>query len=66
MQALEEATEVLGRANKDSVISDLKSHGIILSDEAHYSLNQIRDGLRSIFGEDATILLMERLVKALK
>ena len=64
-KAIEEATEVLGKANRDAIVDDLQRLGIELSGETQYSLNQIRDGLRGVFGEDATSLLMERIRKSL-
>jgi hypothetical protein len=44
---------------------DLEFSGITFRD-GHYTLGQVQNALRKVFGHDGTSLLMERLEKALK
>lgn len=57
--------EALGRAAQDAMFHDLELNGITLR-ERPYTLLEMRDALRKVFGHDGTTLLMQRLQKALK
>lgn len=63
-EALSEASAVLGRSTQDALFHDLESSGITFRD-SYYTLSQVQDALRKVFGHDGTALLMQRLEKAL-
>lgn len=64
-EALHRATVVLGRAAQDAIFYDLELGGMTF-DNASYTLRQVSDALKKIFGKDGTVLLMRRLEKELK
>ena len=64
-EALGEASAVLGRAAQDAMFHDLELNGITLRDRP-YTLLEMRDALRKVFGHDGTTLLMQRLQRALE
>ncbi len=64
-EALERATAVLGRAAQDALFYDLELDGITFRD-ASYTLNQINDIMEKVFGDEGTMLLMERLKRELR
>jgi hypothetical protein len=64
-EALKGATAVLGRGAQDAMFHDLELNGITFKDRL-YTLSELRDALRKIFGHDGTTLLMQRLQKVLK
>lgn len=64
-EALHRATAVLGRAAQDAIFYDIELGGMAF-DNTSYTLRQVNDALKKIFGEDGTVLLMRRLEKELK
>ena len=64
-EALRKASAVLGRSAQDALFHDLELNGITFMD-GHYTLRQVQDGLRKVFGHEGTALLMQRLEKALE
>ncbi len=64
-EALSGAFTVLGRSAQDAMFSDLEFNGITFKDE-QYTLKQVQDALRKIFGHEGTNLLMQRVEKALE
>lgn len=64
-KALGEASAVLGRSAQDAMFHDLELNGITLRDRP-YTLLEMRDALRKVFGHDGTTLLMQRLQRALE
>ena len=64
-EALVGATAVLGRAAQDAMLHDLELNGIMFGDRS-YTLQEIQSALGKIFGHDGTMLLMQRLKKALE
>jgi hypothetical protein len=64
-EALVAATVVLGRAAQDAMLNDLELNGVTFKDRA-YTLHEIQSALGKIFGHDGTMLLMQRLKKALE
>lgn len=63
-EALNQASAVLGRATQDAMFHDLLD-GMNFRDK-QYTLNELQDALRRIFGHDGTSLLMLRIEKALE
>ena len=64
-EALTAATAVLGRSAQDAMFYDLELGGIMFKDRS-YTLAELDDALRKIFGHDGTMLLMQRLQVVLK
>jgi hypothetical protein len=64
-EALYRATTVLGRAAQDAMFYDLELGGMAF-DKGSYTLRQVNDALKKIFGNDGSALLMERLERELK
>ncbi|MEW6605391.1 MAG: hypothetical protein AB1351_11995 [Thermoproteota archaeon] len=64
-EALSQASAVLGRATQDAMFHDLELAGMNFKDR-QYTLNELQDALRRIFGQDGTSLLMQRVEKALE
>lgn len=64
-EALNQASAVLGRATQDAMFHDLELNGMNFRDK-QYTLNELQDALRRIFGQDGTSLLMLRIEKALE
>ena len=62
--ALNEASAVLGRSAQDAMFSDLEFNGITFKDR-QYTLRQVQDALRKIFGHEGTSLLMQRVERVL-
>lgn len=60
-----EASAVLGRSTQDALLHDLELNGIAL-DEGHYTLRQVQDAIRKVFGHDGTSLLMQRIERILE
>lgn len=58
--------EFMGLNVKDAIIRHIQTHGITLDDRHYYSLNDIKQKVRSIFGEDATQLLMKKVEDEIK
>lgn len=52
-------------AAQDAIFNDLELGGMAF-DKASYTLGQVNDALKKIFGNDGTALLMKRLEKELK
>ena len=51
---------ILGRAAVESIVEDLKKHGIDLEDkDKSYTLKQIQDALAKMLDQDAASLLIE-------
>jgi hypothetical protein len=63
--ALIQASAVLGRATQDAMFHDLEVNGLNFKDR-QYTLKELQDALRRIFGQDGTGLLMQRIEKALE
>lgn len=63
-EALREASAVLGRSAQDVLFNDLKFTGITFRDR-QYTLKQLQDALRKIFGHEGTSLLMQRVERIL-
>jgi hypothetical protein len=64
--ALQELEKLLGRATVEAMIYDLEMYGLpLVNDRQTYTLNEIENALRKIFGDEATLLLFERLKKSL-
>jgi hypothetical protein len=63
--ALYRATAVLGTAARDAIFNELELEGMTF-DKASYTLGQVDDALKKVFGTNGTVLLMERLEKELK
>jgi hypothetical protein len=64
-EALHRATAVLGRTAQDALFYDLELGGMMF-DNSPYTLRQVNDALKKIFGKDGTVLLMKRLERELK
>jgi hypothetical protein len=64
-EALKGATAVLGKVAQDTMFHDLELNGITFRDRS-YTISELHDALRKIFGHDGTTLLMQRLQKILK
>lgn len=65
MNAILGLDAILGRAFAESIIEALEESGLEFSRSKRYSLNQIKKELTSIFGKEATELLMPRIRKNL-
>ena len=60
MRAIERLKPILGRTAVESIIKDLKKHGIDLEDpKKTYTLVQIQDALTKLLDRDAAELLIE-------
>ena len=57
--------DYLGISVRDLLIEDIENHGIVLDDNHYYSLKDIEKRFASLFGNDITPLLVERLRKIL-
>ena len=64
-EALREASAVLGRAAQDAMFNDLEMNGVAFKDKP-YTLLEMQEALRKVFGYDGTGLLMKRLEKVLE
>jgi hypothetical protein len=58
----------LGYASAEALIYDLENYGIALAagKAASYTLDQMEDAIKKVFGDEAGSLVMERLMKILE
>jgi hypothetical protein len=64
-KALDESLDMLGSATKEAVLEDLERSGLFLDTDT-YSIEQIHKYFDSLFGTDASGLLIERFRKAME
>lgn len=51
----------MGLNIRDALIEYFEGRGMVLDDTHYYSLNDIENQLRSLFGEEATEILMDKI-----
>ena len=61
-KALENMLQILGDRLKESVLQDLQKNGLYDHDPEYFQLTKVFHLLYHLFGEDATHLIMERLL----
>jgi hypothetical protein len=58
--------QVLGKTNVEALICDLEFYGIVLLGHVSYSLDQVKDAITRLLGEDGAALIIDRLRKTLQ
>lgn len=62
---IERGLHVIGSPALRALLHDLETAGIYLEQGKAYSLNEVRSVLLSLFGPDATDIMMERIYREL-
>ena len=63
-QAFLESIKVLGTSGVGAIIEDLQPHGVYL-DDREFSLLKLHRALKQVIGDEATTMIIERLLLAL-
>lgn len=64
-KAIEKGLDVIGSSGLSYLFYDLESQGIILERGRLCSLKEVCEALESVFGREATVMMMERICKKL-
>ncbi|GEM_PF-2014494 len=62
-KALLQMEYILGQAGIEALIYDLENYGVILLGKTSYTLEQLEEAFTKAVGDEAAVLLMERLQK---
>jgi hypothetical protein len=62
-EAIESTLDIMGYSGRDAILYDLEQQGAYSRENDKYiSLWDVGDGLRNLFGQEASEMIMERII----